>query len=102
MLESTDPKFEFINYDGNTSIFALEILRRHGELGKMKLFSIAGRMPHFADYLGIFKSVDHVTMVETSLPFATEQSPAKLVVHREDFFSLAPMDIASTTPVMEM
>jgi len=93
MLESTDPKFEFINYDGNTSIFALEILRRHGELGKMTLFSIAGRMPHFADYLGIFKRVDHVTMVETSLPFAIEQSPAKLVVHREDFFSLGSMDV---------
>jgi hypothetical protein len=29
MLESTDPKFEFINYDGNTSIFALQAFRRH-------------------------------------------------------------------------
>jgi len=93
MLESDDPKFEFINYDGNTSIYALDILRRHGQLEKMKLFSIAGRMPHFADYLAIFNKVHHVTMVDTCLPFGIEQSPAKLVIHRQDFFTLDPLDV---------
>jgi hypothetical protein len=93
MLESNDPKFEFINYYGNTSIFALDILRRHGDLGKMNLLSIAGRMPHFADYLAIFNTVHHVTMVNTSLPFRIDQSPAKLVMHRQDFFSLEPLDV---------
>lgn len=93
MLVSDDPKFEFINYHGNTSIFALDILRKRGRLDQMKLFSIACLMPHLADYLGLFHTVHHSTLVTTRLPLAPELFPAKFVEHRQDFFTLPPLDI---------
>jgi hypothetical protein len=93
MLESTDPKFEFINYHGNTTIFALQALQSHGELKSMNLLSIACLMPHLADFLALFRSVHHVTLVNTRLPFAIEQSPAKLFLHQQDFFTLEPMPV---------
>jgi hypothetical protein len=93
MLESTDHKFEFINYHGNTSAFALQVLRRHGVLEKMSLLSIACLMNHLADYLAIFRAVHHATLVDTCLPFPIEQSPARLVLHQQDFFTLPSLDI---------
>ena len=93
MLESNDPKFEFINYYGNTSNFALQILRSRGELKDMNLLSMACLMPHLADYLAIFKSVYHVTMATTRLPFATEQTLARLRLLQQDFFTLGPLEV---------
>ena len=93
MLESNDPKMEFVNYYGNTSLFALDVLQRHGTLADMKLLSIACLMPHLANYLAIFRAVHHNTMTQTHLPIPIEQSPAKLTFHRKDFFELAPLDI---------
>lgn len=93
MLESNDPKFEFINYYGNTSLFALDVLRRHGALSDMKLLSIASRMPHLADYLALFHTVHHNTMTDTRLPLPPERCPARLVMHQKDLFDLEPLDI---------
>jgi len=93
MLESNDPKMEFINYHGNTSLFALESLRRHGSLADMKLLSISCLMPHLANYLAIFREVHHNTLTQTHLPIPIEQSPAKLTLHRKDFFDLASLKI---------
>src|SRR5579862_4883691 len=88
MLDSADPKFEFINYHGNTSLFALDILRKRGRLEEMKLLSIACLMPHLADYLALFHTVHHNTLVETRLPLPAESFPAKFVPHKIDFFDL--------------
>jgi len=93
MLESKDPRFEFINYHGNTSLFALDVLRRHGTLAKMKLLSLACLMPHLADYLALFDTVHHNTLVETHLPAPENCYPAKLHIHQRDLFELAPMPI---------
>jgi hypothetical protein len=93
MLVSNDPKFEFINYHGNTSMFALEILRCRGPLEKMKLLSIACLMPHLADYLALFHTVHHNSLVTTRLPLPPELFAAKFVEHQIDFFDLPPMEI---------
>jgi hypothetical protein len=93
MLESSDPRFEFIDYYGNTSLFALDALCRYGDLGSMKLLSIASRMHNLADYMAIFKEVHHVTMANTQLPVPIEKSPARLTLYRQDFFTLAPLDV---------
>lgn len=93
MLESKDPKFEFVNYHGNTSLFALAALRRHGRLSDMKLLSVACLMPHLADYLGIFDAVHHNTLVETKLPVPADRCPARLVLDRRDFFDLPRLDV---------
>jgi hypothetical protein len=93
VLESNDPQIEFINYYGNTSLFALDVLRRHGALAEMKLLSIASRMPHLADYLALFHTVHHNTMVQTCLPLPAELFPAKLVMHQRDLFELEALDV---------
>jgi hypothetical protein len=93
MLESKDPSFEFINYYGNTSLFALDVLRGHGQLSQMRLLSVGSLMPHLADYLAIFHTVHHNTMTETRLPLPPEQCPAKLVLHRRDLFELSPLAV---------
>ncbi|HEX4054774.1 MAG TPA: hypothetical protein VHX86_10960 [Tepidisphaeraceae bacterium] len=93
MLPPTDHKFEFINAYGNTSAFALQVLRRHGALEKMSLLSVGSLMSHLADYLAIFREVHHATLVKTCLPFTPEQSPAKFVLHQQDFFTLPSLDV---------
>jgi hypothetical protein len=93
MLWSTDPKLEFINYYGNSSLFALDVLRRLGQLEQMKLFSIGCLMPHLADYLALFHTVHHNTLVTTKLPMPPELFPAKFVEHQRDFFDLPALDI---------
>jgi hypothetical protein len=92
VLESNDPGFEFINYYGNTSHFALESIRRHAPLAEMNLLSIATLMPHLADYTAIFKRVYHNTMVETRCPFPIG-GHATLQLLQRDLFELPPMDI---------
>ncbi|HEY1921389.1 MAG TPA: hypothetical protein VGG44_01380 [Tepidisphaeraceae bacterium] len=93
MLYSDDHKFEFVNYYGNTSAYALDVLRKHGDLGKMSLLSLATLVNHLADYLSIFRAVHHITMAETRLPYAPENSPARLTLHKQDFFTINPLDI---------
>jgi hypothetical protein len=93
MLSSDDPKLEFINYHGNTSLFALQALRRLGPIEKMKMLSVAALMPHLADYLALFHTVHHNTITETRLPLSPEDCAAKLVLHRKDFFELGRLEI---------
>src|SRR5881227_67647 len=93
VLESSDPRLEFINYYGNTSLFALDVLRRRGNLSEMKLLSIGSRMPHLADYLGLFHTVHHNTMVRTCLPLPPERFGARLAMHQCDLFELGALDV---------
>jgi len=90
MSESEDPRFEFVDYYGNTSIFALQSVRRHGEFKSMNLLSIACLRAHLVDYMSIFRSVHHVTMVETRLPIPPGPS---FHMHQQDFFSLPSLDV---------
>ena len=39
MSESEDPRFEFVDYYGNTSIFALRSILRHGEFKDIEICS---------------------------------------------------------------
>ena len=88
-LASTDPKLEFVSYHANTSLFALDVLRRrHGPLDEMALLSVGSHMPHLADYLALFDTVHHNSLVETRLPLPAELCPARFVEHRTDFFEL--------------
>ncbi len=93
MLVSTDPKMEFVNYHANTSLFALSIIQQNKPLNQQKLFSIACLMPHLADYLALFHTVHHSSLVETHWPAPPDRFPAKLFEHRNDFFELPPLDI---------
>jgi hypothetical protein len=93
MLESIDPTFEFVNYYGNTSLFALDVLRRHGRLSDLKLLSVACLMPHLANYLAVFDTVHHNSMTDTRLPVPADQTPAKLVLHRQDLFDLPRLEV---------
>ena len=59
-------------------------------------------MSHLADYLAIFREVHHATLVKTCLPFTPEQSPAKFVLHQQDFFTLPSLDIESASSHMPL
>ncbi len=93
MLASTDPKIEFFSYYANTSLFALDVLRRHGRLADMSLLSVGCHMPHLADYLALFGTVHHNSLVETSLPLPPDRFPARFVEHRCDFFDLPDVPV---------
>jgi hypothetical protein len=93
MLESNDPKFEFINYYGNTNLFALNILRKHGNIAEMNLLSIACRMPHLADFLALFRAVHHSSMADVRLASPPEDNAAKFHLHIGDFFELEPLEV---------
>jgi hypothetical protein len=90
MSEAEHPNFECIDYYGNTSLFALESIRRHGDFKDMNLLSIASLRAHLVDYIAIFRSVQHVTMVETRLPTRKIDSFRLL---RQDFFSLPRLEV---------
>lgn len=83
---------EYVDFYGNTSMFALETLQRLGQLKDMSLFSLGNKMAHLGDYLALFGTVYHNTTMRTELP-VNAQGASKLVLLREDFFSLGPLDI---------
>jgi len=85
------PDLEYVDFYGNTSLFALEVLRRRGPLSEMRLLSLGNKMAHLADYLALFASIYHNTMIETAVP--SQQSLAELIVLREDFFGLPPLPV---------
>jgi hypothetical protein len=89
MLTSNDPRMEFVNYYGNTSLFALEAIRKVGRFDQLKLLSIACLMPHLADYLGIFHTVHHNSLTITHLPV----KPSNFIEHRADFFDLPELEV---------
>lgn len=86
-------KVEFIDFYGNTSLFALEVMQRHGTLNQMRLLSLGNRMSHLADYVAVFGTVYHSTLLKTLFPIATTGPSRNLVVLEEDFFQLTPLPV---------
>jgi len=94
MLYSTDPKLEFVNYYGNTSMFSLDILRKSVKpINEMNLLSIGCLMPHLADYIGLFNHVHHNSMTETRLPVTPQSIADRYTEHRYDFFELPELNV---------
>jgi len=87
------PDLEYVDFYGNTSLFALEVLRQRGPLGEMRLLSLGNKMAHLADYLALFGTIYHNTMIQTVVPVSPQQSLAELILLREDFFGLPPLQI---------
>lgn len=85
-----ESKIEFIDFYGNTSLFALEVMQRHGSLNQMRLFSLGNRMSHLADYVAVFGTVYHCTLLKTLFPAAATRN---LVVLEEDFFELTQLPL---------
>jgi|GEM_PF-3664402 len=88
-----ESKLEFIDFYANTSLFALEVIQRHGSLHKKRLLSLGNRMSHLADYVAVFGTVYHSTWLRTYFPVPPNASPGNLVLLEGDFFELNPMDI---------
>ena len=86
-------KVEFIDFYGNTSLFALEVMQRQGTLKQMRLLSLGNRMSHLADYVAVFGTVYHSTLLKTLFPVATTGPSGNLVVLEEDFFELTPFPL---------
>jgi hypothetical protein len=91
--ESKIAGFEYIDSYGNTSMFALDVVRKKGDVSRMRLLSLGCRMNHLADYAQIFQSVHHNTMLDTHIPIVAENGNEKLVTLRKDFFTLSPLDV---------
>jgi len=85
-----ESKVEFIDFYGNTSLFALEVMQRHGTLHQMRLFSLGNRMSHLADYVAVFGTVYHCTLLKTLFPVANTRN---LVLLEEDFFELTQLPL---------
>ena len=84
---------EVVDFWGNTSLFALEVIQRHGPLNEMSLLSLGNRMAHLADYVAVFGKVYHSTLLKTMFPVSlnsVEENPAVL---EGDFFQLRPLDV---------
>src|SRR5687768_16073520 len=88
-----ESKLEFIDFYANTSLFALEVIQRHGSLHEKRLLSLGNRMSHLADYVALFRTVYHSTWLRTYFPVSPNASPGNLVLLEGDFFELNPMDI---------
>lgn len=88
-----EDKLEFIDFWSNTSLFALEVLQKHGPLKQMRLLSLGARMANLADYIGLFGTVYHNTTLKTVFPVALDRSPSQLILLRGDFFDLPAMDV---------
>lgn len=86
-------KVEFIDFYGNTSLFALEVMQRHGKLNEMSLLSLGNRMAHLADYVAVFGTVYHCTLLKTLFPVTTNGRSRNLVVLQEDFFELTTLSV---------
>jgi hypothetical protein len=84
------PEFESVDHYGNTSLFAFEVLRAHGlKPEETTLLSVGCKMAHLIDYLCVFRSVIHCTMVDTYIPVPLSQLPAHCEVIQGDFFDLS-------------
>lgn len=92
-LIGDENSLEFIDFWGNTSLFALEVAQRHAPLKQMRLLSIGNRMAHVADYIGLFRTVYHSTTLKTAFPVSADNSPSELVLLEEDFFDLPSMNV---------
>ena len=92
-LIDAQAKLEFIDFYGNTSLFALDVIQRHGPLNEMRLFSLGNKMAHLVDYVAVFGTVYHSTWLKTFFPVPPHAGAGNLVVLEGDFFELNPMDI---------
>jgi len=84
---------EVIDFWANTSLFALEVIQRHGPLNEMSLLSLGNRMAHLADYVAVFGKVYHSTLLKTMFPVSRNGSEGNLTVLKGDFFELRSLDI---------
>jgi hypothetical protein len=82
-------EMEFIDFWANTSLFALEVIQRHGRLNEMRLLSLGNRMAHLADYVAVFGKVYHSTLLKTMFPSATDD----LAVLEGDVFDLGALEV---------
>ncbi len=88
-----EKKIEFIDFYGNTSLFALEVMQRHGKLKEMRLFSLGNRVAHMVDYVAVFGTVYHSTLLKTFFPTPTTGPSRNLVLLEKDFFELTPLPL---------
>lgn len=86
-------KVEFIDFYGNTSLFALEVMQCHGTLNEMTLLSLGNRMSHLADYVALFGAIYHSTLLETQVPDTLDGRSRKLEILIGDFFELPKLDV---------
>lgn len=93
LADSLEHEIEVIDFWSNTSLYALEMIQRHGELKNMKLLSIGNRMAHLADYLAIFDYIYHNTLLKILVPDSSCLSSGKLEVLQGDFFDLPELDV---------
>jgi hypothetical protein len=83
------PAPEQPDYYAVASRYALERLREHGDFSRMTLLCCTARMCHLADYVAIFGSVHHSSIVETDWPPGRKDP----IFHHGDFFDLQPLAI---------
>jgi hypothetical protein len=88
-----DAKNEYVDYYGNTSLFALETFRKFGSYEKMNLLSLGTRMAHLIDYIAVFKHVYHNSMVPINLPVVFDERRSNFSVLKRDFFDLSPLQV---------
>lgn len=93
VASESDYNLEFIDYYGNTSLFALDCLKDFGPLNELRLLSIGCRMAHLIDYIALFKSVYHNTTVDTSFPIPVEGFGKPVSLNKGDLFNLPKLDI---------
>lgn len=92
-LEDLEKRLEYVDFWAHTSLFALDVLRRHGPLGDMTLFSLGNRMAHLADYMGLFGKIYHNTTIKTLLPVESKTNVSEVLILEQDFFDLPQLDI---------
>src|SRR5437667_6981929 len=83
-LIDAQAKLEFIDFYGNTSLFALDVIQRYGRLNEMRLFSLGNKMAHLVDYVAVFGTVYHSTWLKTFFPVLPNAGPRKPVGLKED------------------
>jgi len=93
LADQLEHEVEFIDFWSNTSLFALEAIQGHGPLKDMSLLSIGNRMSNLADYVALFDTVYHSTLLNTLMPDALDGSPRRLKILKNDFFDLPPLEV---------
>jgi len=93
LADSLEHEIEVIDFWSNTSLYALEVIQKHGPLQNMKLLSIGNRMASLADYLAVFGKTYHNTLLKTLVPDGSLLSSGRVEILQADFFELGPLDI---------
>jgi hypothetical protein len=93
LADSLEHEIEVVDFWSNTSLYALQVIQQHGDLRNMKLLSIGNRMANLADYLAVFGTIYHSTLLNTLVPDSSLLSSGTLKILKEDFFALPEMDV---------